>query len=228
MKEPSVCSRSTFTIPRITLQYPTCRSTGTSWSCLRENLFGGSQASRLIRQPSWQVNSNSGTSFLVLFPDYIFLVPFPDYIFLVPFPDCIFIVPFPDCIFLVPFSDCIFLVPFPDCIFLVPFPDCIFLVLFPDCIFYACRKNRSGQLPIPFSFMCAGMLAHCSFLILCLLSSKIAFHIACQRYTSEMDIDLATLAAVCRLRLFYLSKGARVGCLGVRCLLESEFRIQLT
>ena len=29
----------------------------------------------------------------------------------------------------------------------------------------ACRKNGSGQLPIPFSFKCARMLAHCSFLI---------------------------------------------------------------
>ena len=39
------------------------------------------------------------------------------------------------------------------------------LVSFPDCIFRACRKNRSGQLPIPFSFKCAEMLAYCSFLI---------------------------------------------------------------
>ena len=31
------------------------------------------------------------------------------------------------------------------------------------------------------------------------MSSKIAFHIACQRFTSEMDIGQATLAAVCRL-----------------------------
>ena len=39
------------------------------------------------------------------------------------------------------------------------------LVSFPDRIFCACRKNGPGQLPIPFSFKCAGMLAHCSFLI---------------------------------------------------------------
>ena len=39
------------------------------------------------------------------------------------------------------------------------------LVSFPDRIFRARRKNGSGQLPIPFSFKCAGMLAHCSFLI---------------------------------------------------------------
>ena len=32
------------------------------------------------------------------------------------------------------------------------------VVSFPDCIFHACRKNRSGQLPIPFSFKCAGAL----------------------------------------------------------------------
>ena len=40
-----------------------------------------------------------------------------------------------------------------------------FIVSFPDRIFRARRKNRSGELPIPFSFKCAGMLAHCSFLI---------------------------------------------------------------
>ena len=39
------------------------------------------------------------------------------------------------------------------------------LVSFPDRIFRARRENGSGQLPIPFSFKCAGMLAHCSFLI---------------------------------------------------------------
>ena len=39
------------------------------------------------------------------------------------------------------------------------------LVSFPDRIFRARWKNGSGQLPIPFSFKCAGMLAHCSFLI---------------------------------------------------------------
>ena len=39
------------------------------------------------------------------------------------------------------------------------------LVSFPDHIFCACRKNGSGQLPIPFSFKCTGMLVHCSFLI---------------------------------------------------------------
>ena len=39
------------------------------------------------------------------------------------------------------------------------------VVSFPDRIFRARRKNGSGQLPIPFSFKCAGMLAHCSFLI---------------------------------------------------------------
>ena len=37
------------------------------------------------------------------------------------------------------------------------------LVLFPDRIFRARRKNRSGELPIPISFKCARMLAHCSF-----------------------------------------------------------------
>ena len=37
------------------------------------------------------------------------------------------------------------------------------LVSFPDGSFHACQKNGSGQLPIPFSFKCAGMLAHCSF-----------------------------------------------------------------
>ena len=30
-----------------------------------------------------------------------------------------------------------------------------------DHIFCACWKNRSGQLPIPFSFKCTGMLMHC-------------------------------------------------------------------
>ena len=40
-----------------------------------------------------------------------------------------------------------------------------YIVSFPDRIFRARRKNGSGQLPIPFSFKCAGMLAHCSFLI---------------------------------------------------------------
>ena len=39
------------------------------------------------------------------------------------------------------------------------------LVSYPDRIFHTHRKNRSGELPIPFSFKCAGMLAHCSFLI---------------------------------------------------------------
>ena len=39
------------------------------------------------------------------------------------------------------------------------------VVSFPDRIFRARRKNGSGQLPIPFSFKCAGMLAHCSFLM---------------------------------------------------------------
>ena len=62
-------------------------------------------------------------------------------------------------------------------------------------------------------FKCARMLGHCSFLIL--HSSKIAFRIACQWSTSEMDIDWATLP-----RLFYLLKGVWVGCLRVRCLLE--------
>ena len=40
-----------------------------------------------------------------------------------------------------------------------------FLVSFPDPVFCTCRKNRSGELPVPFLFKCAGMLAHCSFLI---------------------------------------------------------------
>ena len=39
------------------------------------------------------------------------------------------------------------------------------IVSFPDHIFHTHRKNRSGELPIPFLFKCAGMLAHCSFLI---------------------------------------------------------------
>ena len=39
------------------------------------------------------------------------------------------------------------------------------VVSFPDRIFRACQKDGSSQLPIPFSFKCAGMLAHCSFLI---------------------------------------------------------------
>ena len=39
------------------------------------------------------------------------------------------------------------------------------IVSFPDRIFRARRKNGSGQLPIPFSFKCVGMLAHCSSLI---------------------------------------------------------------
>ena len=43
--------------------------------------------------------------------------------------------------------------------------DGCLVVSFPDRIFRARRKNGSGQLPIPFSFKCAGMLAHCSFLI---------------------------------------------------------------
>ena len=54
-------------------------------------------------------------------------------------------------------------------------------------------KNASGQLPIPFLLMCTAMMVHCN------ASSKIAFHIACQQSTSEMDFDRATLAAVCRL-----------------------------
>ena len=36
------------------------------------------------------------------------------------------------------------------------------IVSFPARIFCACRKNGSGQLPIPFSFKCAGVLVHCS------------------------------------------------------------------
>ena len=43
-------------------------------------------------------------------------------------------------------------------------PRC-YVVSFPDCIFYACQKSRLGELPIPSSFKCAGMLAHCSFVI---------------------------------------------------------------
>ena len=43
--------------------------------------------------------------------------------------------------------------------------DACEIVSFPDRIFRARWKNGSGQLPIPFSFKCAGMLAHCSFLI---------------------------------------------------------------
>ena len=39
------------------------------------------------------------------------------------------------------------------------------LVSFPDCILRARRKNGSGEPPIPFLFKCAGMLAHCSFVI---------------------------------------------------------------
>ena len=39
------------------------------------------------------------------------------------------------------------------------------LVSFPHYIFCTHWKNRSGQLPIPFSFKCAEMLAYCSFLI---------------------------------------------------------------
>ena len=39
------------------------------------------------------------------------------------------------------------------------------VVSFLDHIFCAHQKNRSGQLPIPFSFKCAGRLTHCSFLI---------------------------------------------------------------
>ena len=39
------------------------------------------------------------------------------------------------------------------------------LVSFPDHIFRGHWKNVSGQLPIPFSFKCTGMLAHCYFLI---------------------------------------------------------------
>ena len=35
----------------------------------------------------------------------------------------------------------------------------------PDRIFWAHRENGSGQLPIPFSFKCVGMLVYCSFLI---------------------------------------------------------------
>ena len=69
-------------------------------------------------------------------------------------------------------------------------------VLFPDRIFHTPWKNKSGKLPIPFSF---GMLVHCSFLIKCLTSSKIAFHVVCQQSTSEMGIDWATLSAACRL-----------------------------
>ena len=52
-------------------------------------------------------------------------------------------------------------------------------------IFMPTGKNRSGQLPIPFSFKCARML--------------IAFYITCQQSTSEMDVDQATLAAASRL-----------------------------
>ena len=39
------------------------------------------------------------------------------------------------------------------------------LVSFPDCTLRARWKNGSGQLPNSFSFKCAGMLGHCSFLI---------------------------------------------------------------
>ena len=34
------------------------------------------------------------------------------------------------------------------------------IVLFQDCIFCACRKNGSGQLPIPFSFKCACVIVY--------------------------------------------------------------------
>ena len=40
------------------------------------------------------------------------------------------------------------------------------LVSFPDRIFRARPPEKgSGELPIPFSFKCAGILVHCSFLI---------------------------------------------------------------
>ena len=41
------------------------------------------------------------------------------------------------------------------------------IISFPDRIFYDNRKNGSGQLPILFSFKCAEILVHCSFLIQC-------------------------------------------------------------
>ena len=69
------------------------------------------------------------------------------------------------------------------------------IVLSPDRIFCAHRKNESDQLPIPFSFKCAGMLAHCSLLVQHLTSSNILSHIACQQSTSELYIDRAILAA---------------------------------
>ena len=38
-------------------------------------------------------------------------------------------------------------------------------VLFPDCVFHTHCNSGSGQLPIPFSFKCAGMLAHCNLML---------------------------------------------------------------
>ena len=61
-------------------------------------------------------------------------------------------------------------------------------------IFCAGRKNGSSQLPIPFSFKCAGMRAHCSFL-----------HAWCHRrlystsHANDLPVDRATLAAAYRL-----------------------------
>jgi len=49
--------------------------------------------------------------------------------------------------------------------YIYPQQEEIIIVLLPDRIFRARRKNGYGELPIPFSFICAGMLAHCSFLI---------------------------------------------------------------
>ena len=39
------------------------------------------------------------------------------------------------------------------------------VVLFPDRIFRTRCKNGSGQLPIPFSFKCTRMLAHCNLML---------------------------------------------------------------
>ena len=56
----------------------------------------------------------------------------------------------------------------------------LLIVLFPDHIFHDNWINGSGQLPILFSFNCAGILAHCSFLIERLTSLKITFYIVSQ------------------------------------------------
>ena len=96
--------------------------------------------------------------------------------------------------------------------------------LIPRLHFSCHQKNGSGQLPTPFSFKCTGMLVYCN-LMLDIIEDCIPHCVP-----NEMNVNQATLAAACRTRLFYLSKGAQLDCLSrsllfTRALLNSQCNI---